>query len=116
MASYSTKLQSVHHITTSWPYIHREESIGIDDSAKDVQLLNTESLEIGAGEYDASLLFLFDSLYEVNGGGGGSANGGGDGGGRGDHGIGFGFAIGGRVSDVADGLGGARVRVLEGGG
>lgn len=73
-------------------------------------------MKVGAGKHDAALLVLLDPLHEVDRGSGGSADGGGDGRGGGDHGIGVGVAIGSGVSDVADGLGGARVRVLEGGG
>lgn len=46
----------------------REDGVGIDDSSKEVKLLDAESLKIGTGENQvASFLISLDRLEELDG-------------------------------------------------
>lgn len=56
----------------------REEGFG-NDSAKEVELLEAESVEVGAGKDESAAAVLLDSLSELDGRGGDFANSGGNG-------------------------------------
>lgn len=78
----------------------------MDDSAEEVELLEAEPLEIGAGEHQAASLVLLDPLRELHGRVRGPADGGRDGGGgRQERPIRV-AGRGGAVGHVAEGVGG----------
>lgn len=54
-----------------------------NDPAEEVELVEAEAVEVGAGKHESALAVLLEALGELDGGGGGLADGGGEcGGGR----------------------------------